>query len=401
MLYPRRVATRASTRPAILGGAPAFEQPIRFVRPSVPPLERVVARLRPSYEEGMLTNGRLVRHLEELVAERLGVRHAVAVSCCTSGLMLVLRVLRPSGPVVLPSFTFSASGHAVAWNGLQPVFAECDRQSFQLDVADAQARLRAVDAGALMATHVFGAPCSAEALEAVARGAGIPLVFDAAHGLGATRAERAVGSFGAAEVFSLSPTKVVVAGEGGIVATDDDALAADIVTGRDYGNPGDYDTRFVGLNARMSELHAATAIESLAELDEHLVDRSALAEAYRSALADVPGARCQHVAEGDRSTWKDFTIALDRDFGVSREATVAALRAEGVDTRRYFSPPLHRQTAYADMEGTELPVTDEVAGSVISLPIYRSLSTEQAARVVEVLATIHAHAEEINAAGPP
>jgi dTDP-4-amino-4,6-dideoxygalactose transaminase len=385
------------SRPAVVGGEPAFAEPLPFVRPSVPPLERVVARLAPSYERGMLTNGPLVREFEEHAAARLEVPHVVAVSSCTAGLMLVLRVLEPGGPVVLPSFTFSASAHAVAWNGLEPRFVECDPASFQADPASAASRIDG--AGAVLATHVFGAPCDVEALEGVAARAGIPILFDSAHAFGAFRGDRAVGGFGAAEVFSLSPTKVVVAGEGGVVATRDGALAEALRIGRDYGNPGDYDTRFVGLNARMSELHAAVALESLAGLDERLVDRRRIVDRYRNGIAELPGVAAQHVDAHDRSTYKDFTIAIDEAvFGLSRDLVVKALRADGIDTRNYFSPPVHRQQSYRDVAPYPLPVTDLVASQVVSLPIYASLSDAQVDRITRVLGALHRHADEVRAA---
>jgi dTDP-4-amino-4,6-dideoxygalactose transaminase len=169
--------------PAVVGGDPAFPEGLPFVRPTVPDLERVVARFTPSYERGMLTNGPVVRAFEEQAAERLGVPHVVAVSSCTAGLMLVFRVLAPKGPVVLPSFTFAASAHSVAWNDLEPRFVECDPASFQVDPESVAGRLDG--AGAILATHVFGAPCDVETLEQLAGSAGIPLVFDAAHGFGA------------------------------------------------------------------------------------------------------------------------------------------------------------------------------------------------------------------------
>lgn len=383
-----------ANRPAVLGGSPAFPDGLPFVRPPVPPLARVMERLAPSYEAGMLTNGPLVRELEARVAERFGVRHVLAVSSCTSGLMLVIRALAPTGRVVLPSFTFSASAHAVAWNGLLPRFAECDPDSFQVDLADATAQLDG--AGALMVTHIFGAPCRPDAVERVAADAGIPAIFDAAHGLGALHAGRAVGSFGAAEVFSLSPTKPVVAGEGGIVATSRDDVAESVRIGRDYGNPGDYDTRFVGLNARMSELHAAVALESLGELDEHLEIRVALADRYRDALGSVPGIRVQRVESGDTSTWKDFTIGVNPDeFGVSRDALVTALRADGIDTRNYFDPPAHRQQSHAGAVERPLPMTDRVASEVVSLPLYRSLAPADVDRIAAVIAGVQAAASAV------
>jgi dTDP-4-amino-4,6-dideoxygalactose transaminase len=381
----------------MLGGEPAFAPSLPFVRPTVPDLARVTARVEASYARGMLTNGPVVREFEAAAADRLGVPHAIAVSSCTAGLMLVLRVLAPDGPVVLPSFTFSASGHAVVWNGLEPRFVECDAASFQIDPASAVPRIDG--AGALLATHVFGAPCDVDAVEALAASAGIPVLFDAAHGFGATRGGRPVGTFGAAEVFSLSPTKVVVAGEGGVIATRDAALADALRIGRDYGNPGDYDTQFVGLNARMSELHAAIGVESLAGLDERLAQRRHIVDRYRSGLAELPGVAVQHVDAGDESTYKDFTITIDEaTFGISRDTVVEALRADGIDTRCYFSPPVHRQHAYRDVAPYDLPVTDSVSSRVVSLPIYASLDDHDIDTVTRVLASLHQHADQLRAA---
>jgi dTDP-4-amino-4,6-dideoxygalactose transaminase len=382
------------SRLAILGGQPAFPEGVAFVRPPTPPLDRVVQRLAPSYDKGVLTNGPLVAELERRTADRLGVGHVVAVASCTAGLMLTLRALSPDGAVLVPSFTFSAGPHAVAWNGLPLVFAECDPWSFQLDCTDAAARLDGV--GAVMATHVAGAPCDIFEIERMAADAGVPALFDAAHAFGAWRGGRPVGGGGVAEVFSLTPTKPLTAGEGGLVATDRDDLAALVRIGRDYGNPGNYDTQFVGLNARMSEFHAAVALESLDELDEHLVTRDALARRYLQGLQAIPGIAPQHLDAGDTSTWKDFTVRVSKDdFGASRDRLVAALRAEGVDTRCYFDPPVHRQRAHAQPNPVDLPVTDRVSATVVSLPLYRDLEPVVVDRITELLASVHAHADEI------
>ncbi|MGH9289165.1 MAG: aminotransferase class I/II-fold pyridoxal phosphate-dependent enzyme, partial [Acidimicrobiales bacterium] len=162
---PRR---SVPSRLAVLSGTSPDGHGLPFARPARPPLQRVLQRLTRSYETGQLTNGALVRELEERVADRLRVDHVVAVSSCTSGLLLVVQALVEgrSGPVVLPSFTFSASAHAVAWNGRSPRFVECDPRTFQMDLAHAEAALEG--ASALMPTHVFGAPCNPEAVEKLA-----------------------------------------------------------------------------------------------------------------------------------------------------------------------------------------------------------------------------------------
>jgi dTDP-4-amino-4,6-dideoxygalactose transaminase len=340
----------------------------------------------------------LVADLERRIAERLGVAHVVALSSCTSGLMLVLQAVTDSGsgPVVMPSFTFSASAHAVAWNGLTPRFVECLPDSFQIDTAHAAASLEG--ASAILATHVFGAPCDPRRIEDIAREYGIPVVFDAAHALGSNADQIPVGSFGIAEVFSLTPTKPLVAGEGGLVATNDSALAETLRMGRDYGNPGDYDTRFAGLNARMSEFHAAMALESLELLDESLERRRFLASLYRGYLEDVPGIELQAFSSRDTSTFKDLTITVDADtFGIDRDGLALALLAEGVDTRKYFDPPVHRQRAYAHLEHTRLPVTDAVSSRVLSLPVFPDLSDEQVEKIAGIVRLVHTHAVELDA----
>jgi dTDP-4-amino-4,6-dideoxygalactose transaminase len=381
-------------RPAVLGGPPAFVDELPFARPLRPPLEAVTARLSDSYDRGVLTNGPLVRSLEEHAAERFGAPHVVAVSSCTSGLILTIQALRPQGPVLLPSFTFAASGHAVVWNGLRPLFAECDPNTFQLDIHDAERRLS--ESGAILATHVFGAPCPATAVEALGRARQIPALFDAAHAFGAFHQGRPVGTFGDAEVFSLSPTKPVVGGEGGLVATPHRELADRLRLARDYGNPGDYDTRFIGLNARMSEFHAALALESLTLLDQHLGMRAAVAERYSAGLAVVPGVEVQQVPAGDTSTFKDFSVTVEpSEFGLTRDVVVRALKSDGIDTRNYFDPPVHRQQSYAGFPAVDLPVTDDLAGRITSLPMFGQLSLDAVDRVVECLIALHAHAEEV------
>jgi dTDP-4-amino-4,6-dideoxygalactose transaminase len=309
--------------------------------------------------------------------------------------MLAYQALAPRGPVVLPSMTFAASAHAVVWAGGTPRFADVDPHRLTLDPADAAAALDG--AGALSATHTYGAPAQVEALEALAAHAGIPLVFDAAHALGSLRQGRPIGGFGTVEVFSLSPTKVVVAGEGGLVATADAALAERIRLGRDYGNPGNYDFAFPGLNARMSELHAAVALASLQGLDERVAYRNHLVQEFRAATQGVPGLGYQHVDNGDTSTYKDLTLLVDPDaFGVDVSTLALALQAEGIDSRRYYLPPIHRQQAYAHLrDERHLPVTDDVSARVLTPPLYSHMTEAEMRRVADVVVDVHRNAAAV------
>jgi dTDP-4-amino-4,6-dideoxygalactose transaminase len=381
-----------SRGPAVLGGTPAFPEGLPLAVPSVPPGKAVLRDIEGILDSGVLTNGPYVRELESRAAEYLGVRHCIAVSSCTSGLMLVLRASELYGDVVVPSFTFAATAHAVVWNGLRPVFSDIDPSTLTLS-AGSVLRTTGVRASAILATHTYGTPCDVEALADAARREGVKLFFDAAHAFGSQRGGVSVGGFGDAEVFSLSPTKVLVACEGGIISTNDDLLAERCRMGRDYGNPGDYNCEFVGLNARMSEVHAAIALRSMDDLDDRIERRNELADHYRRLLGDIPGISFPFVRDADRSTYKDLTIVVDPvEFGVDADELGDVLAAEGIETRRYYAPPVHEMRAYRFLAGgkaaSRLPVTEEMSSKVLSLPLWPSMTEAQVRRVAEVLERI-------------
>jgi len=311
--------------------------------------------------------------------------------------MLVYQALG-IGRVVLPSMTFSASAHAVVWAGGTPVFAEVDAKRVSLDPTDASTVIDG--AAAMCATHVYGAPAQVEALQRLADDAGVPMVYDGAHALGSLRAGRPVSAFGTATVFSMSPTKVAVAGEGGLVTTHDAELAERIRIGRDYGNPGDYDCEFSGINARMSELHATVALATVDGLPERIAYRNELVATFKAELADVPGVGYQLVDEGDLSTYKDLTVILEPEtFGLDAAHLQQALEAEGVETKRYYFPPIHRQKAYAGLQQTrQLPVTDELAERVLTPPLFSDMTHEQVRTLAEAVARIQAHAPSVRTA---
>ena len=380
-------AMSRSEPPAALGAPPLFPEGLPLARPAVLDVETAMKRMGDSLASGMFTNGPLVRQLEERAAAYLGVRHCVAVGSCTAGLMLMLRAADVAGDVLVPSFTFAATAHAVVWNGLRPVFVDIRPDTLTLSVEACQ---RAIDmrTSAILATHIFGTPADVEGLERVAEEAGIRMFFDAAHAFGSQHQGRMVGTFGDAEVFSLSPTKVLVAGEGGLITTNDDLLAERCRMGRDYGHPGDYDCRLIGLNGRMSEFHAAVGLGSFEDLEERLDERETLAAAYRTALEDLPGITFPFVREGDRSTIKDMTILLDNQaFGIGADDLGRALAAEGIETKRYYSPPVHTMHAYRSL-GTRwnpLDVTNDVAARTLTVPLWSGMGTERVEKVARAI----------------
>ncbi|MEU3457532.1 DegT/DnrJ/EryC1/StrS family aminotransferase [Micromonospora sp. NPDC006766] len=382
-------------KPAVLGGTPLLSTPLPMTRPTLVNQLGIMDRIRAVLASGTLTGGPTVTEFEHQVARYLQVEDVVAVNSCTSGLMLVLRCLGRTGDVLLPSFTFMASGHAVVWNGLRPCFADVAPDTFTLDprvILDSSD----ADPVAILGVHTFGMPADADELAKVAAAQGAELIFDAAHGLGGRYPDGTrIGGKGLAEVFSLSPTKPLTTAEGGLVSTNDRSLAAELRHARNYGNPGDYDSRLIGLNARMTEISAAMGLCALPELDAILDRRRALASRYANGLAGLPLA-VQRIPDGCTPVYKDFTILVDpHQFGIDRDRLAHTLAAEGVSTRSYFSPPLHRQTAYAGCDPADLPVTDAIADQCLTLPLYSHMPESSVDMVIEAITRAYDHREEL------
>ncbi|MGD8374720.1 MAG: DegT/DnrJ/EryC1/StrS family aminotransferase [Acidobacteriota bacterium] len=380
---------------AVLGGAPASAREIPMNQPTLPKIEEVDGALADVLSSGQVTNHRYVRRVEEKAAEYLGVRHAVAVSSCTSGLILGIQALDLERPrVLVPSFTFPATAHAVTWNGLEPAFLDCEEDTFNVSLESMESRIDP-RTGALVAVPIFGNPVQGRKIRAIADRRGLPVIYDAAHALGARHSGVPISEHADLAVFSLAPTKVVPAGEGGIVATNDDELARRLRIGRNYGNPGDYDCEFAGLNARMSEFHAVMALFGLERLDAAIVRRGELVSRYRGLLEGIPGVGFQQIRDGDRCTYNYFAISVEPDrFGLDVTELAQALRAENIGCRRYFYPPLHRQRIYAgkDMDAAGLEVTDRVADRVLCLPLFTHLEFEELDLVAEVVQEIQERA---------
>ena len=367
---------------------PAFPERFPFMRPTLPDLREVIEEYQSTYENGLLTNSGLVARLEGAVAERLGVKHCVAVSSCTSGLMMVLRALGLSGEVIVPTFTFFATGHAVLWNGLTPVFANSDLDTWNLSPGDVECQIRE-KTSAIVAVHLYGNPCDIPALERLARRHRLKLIFDAAHAFGSAYRGKPIGSFGDAEVFSLSPTKLLVAGEGGLVTTNDAKLAAAVRAMRNYGDVGAYNPEWLGFNARMTEFNAALALRGLSLVEAKVRRRNAIARMYTEILSSLPGIRFQNTHARDTNTYKDYSIHINPEIlGMTRDGLANALLRENIETKKYFYPPLHRQLLYSkfhDPARNDLSQTEYLADGILSLPIYESLPDETVSAVAETL----------------
>ena len=388
-----------SGSPALLGGEPSFSPPLPTAQPRLPSPEIVLPTIERIISTGQLTKGSELAAFEDESAAYVGVSNAIGVSSCTSGLMLCLQALRRRCPdlakpkVAVPSFTFLASITALVWAGFEPVFVEVDPDSMNICLDDLEKVLQTEDVTAVLAVHCFGNPVPLAKIEALCESAGVRLMFDAAHGFGSIHRDRKVGGGGWCQVFSLTPTKMVVAGEGGVVCTDDDELAEELRVGREYGNDGSYDTVFSGLNARLSEMHSCLARASLAMLEEVVAHRNKVADALKEELSQIPGLGFQEITPDSRTTYKDFTVVVDPSkFGISRDRLAEALAAEGVPTRKYFSPACHQHHAFKAFSRRPLPRTEMLAERCLSLPL---LELETVAPLASTMAKIQAHHREL------
>ena len=382
--------------PAILGGTPLFSQKLNIVRPVLPDFAELADGIQNILDTGMVTKGEYLAQFEEALAEQLDVKHAVAVSSCTSGLMLTHKALGLTGEVVVPSFTFMATVSSLIWCGLTPVFADVDRDTTNLDPTSVEAAITG-QTSAILAVHNFGNPADISRLQFVADCHGIPLIFDAAHGFGTLYQGSPLGKQGKANIFSMSPTKLLITGEGGLVATDDDDLAQMIRVGREYGNSGNYDSLIAGLNARLSEFHAILGLKSLERLEDAARARNATATSFQQSMGKLPGIGFQAIQPGDRCSYKDFSITIEQElFGLSRDALAEALLAENIDTRKYYDPPVHRHIAYQKYyHGSPLPNTDWLAENSLSFPIWSNMDETTAQRICEAVERIHTYRQEI------
>ena len=371
---------------------PLFDRKVSMAAPKLSATEGLLEEFRRVLESPQLTNGHRVAELEERAAAALDVPHCVAVSSCTSGLMLAARCLDLEGEVIVPSFTFFATAHSLLWNGLEPVLVDCEPQSFNIDPASVERALTDRTA-AILAVHIFGCPARTKVLEEIARRRGLPLIFDGAHAFGAQQAGSGVAVWGDATVFSLSPTKPLVAGEGGIIATRRRDLAQRLRQARNYGKGADYDCDLVGLNARMTEFQAVLAAAGLPDVEQGIAQRRRLVRIYRTYLDTVPGLRTQVVEGTGVSSWKDFAIVIDADeFGFSRDQLERFLSGDNIETRRYFDPPLHRQRIYRRYyrpQEDPLSVTDQVSSGVLCLPLHTGLSERTAEAIAGRIAWLH------------
>ena len=322
------------------------------------------------FESGWLSNnGPMVEEFESRIADLLGVRHCVAVCNGTVALEIMIKAVGLTGEVIVPSYTFVATAHALSWLGLKPVFAEIDTETHNLD-PEAIAGLITPDTSGILATHLWGRPCQIDELQSLADQHGLSLMFDAAHAFLCSRGGRMIGGFGRAEVFSFHATKFFNSFEGGAITTNDDELAERMRLMRNFGFASLDNSVEIGTNGKMTEICAGMGLVNLRNVDEVVSVNRANYHAYREAFAEIDGISIIESA-AEPFNYQYIVAEVDESFACSRDTIVAALQAENIMVRKYFWPGCHRMKAYQHdtlPSPQIMPNTELVADRVIVMP---------------------------------
>src|SRR5471030_789357 len=337
-------------------------------------------------------NGPEVTDLEAALAAFSGAKHVVSCASGTDALLMVLMAMQvgPGDAVLCPSFTFCATGEAVALAGAVPVFVDVDEATFNMDPASlkrgiATARKLGLKPRAVIPVDLFGQSADHDAIGAVAEAEGLFVLDDAAQAFGASYKGRRLGTYGHATATSFFPAKPLGCfGDGGAIFTDDAELAATLRSIRVHGQGSDkYDNVRLGLTGRLDTMQAAILIEKLKIFDDEIIARNQVAQRYARGLGNV--VTVPHAAGGCTSVWAQYTIRLPH--GVDRDAFAANLKAQGVPTAIYYPKSMHQQTAYRDFPVADggLAICERLSADVISLPMHAYLDEASQDRIIQAV----------------
>jgi len=351
-----------------------------------------------SIKSGWVTQGPRVAEFEKAVAAYVGAKHGVATTSCTTGLHLALASIGvgPGDEVIVPSFTFIASANAILYTGATAVFCEIDPRTYNADPADVERRITK-RTKAIMPVDQIGLACDIGAMNDVAQRHGVKVIEDAAPAIGAGYRGRRVGSNAHQTVFSFHPRKVITTGEGGMITTDDDALAerarklrahamsvsdlerhrSDRVILEEYHE--------LGFNYRMTDIQASIGLVQLRRLDELLRIRVAKAARYNAELAAIRGLAVPYTPAYATHTYQSYCVRLTPGSPLERDELMTRLLARGIATRRGVMAS-HLEKVYRDRVGVvSLPITEDAARTTMLIPLFASLTDDEQSYVIDAL----------------
>ncbi|MEW7994632.1 MAG: aminotransferase class I/II-fold pyridoxal phosphate-dependent enzyme [Candidatus Thiodiazotropha endolucinida] len=376
---------------AINGAEPAFTEPLHVGRPSIGDRELFLRFTNEILDRQWLTNnGPVVRELEGRIADYHDVSHCVAMCSGTVALEIAIRALQLKGEVIVPSYTFIATAHALHWQAITPIFADIDPHTHNLDPAAVRRMITPRTTG-IIGVHLWGRIAAVEALQSIADEYQLKLMFDAAHAFGCTRAGTKVGNFGSCEVLSFHATKFFHTFEGGAVLTNDDELAETMRLMRNFGFSGVDNVIHPGTNGKMTEIAAAMGLTNIQSIDKVIDHNRGVYQAYSEALADVATVDLLAYDEEESNNYQYVVVEVTDNSPVTRDQIVDALQAENVLARRYFWPCCHRKKPYSDLypnAGSFLLNSERVSERVIVLPAGLEMDDEKVDAVASIISVL-------------
>jgi dTDP-4-amino-4,6-dideoxyglucose len=374
-------------------GKPVFSTPMNIVRPVFPPIESFQAQFASALQSGQVTNnGPWVVEFERQLEAYLGAPTLVFSSGQSALMTMVKAAGIEGGEVVLPSFTFPGTLHAVTWCGATPVFAEIrNDQSFVLDPGDVERKItdRTV---AVLGVDAYGIASDYEALDKLGARHGISVLYDSAPAFGTRVNGRSIGGYGDAQIFSFHASKAFNTMEGGCLCSHDDVLIERARSVRNFGLIASGDSPFTGMNGKMMEVCALIGIEQLKTFDVAAAVRRRSAERIRHGLEKLPGLKIGQAPANQEPIWLYLPVVVDSaELGCNRDQLAERLARENLLVRKYYSPPCHHLSAYTSVGAKlSLPVTEHAAYNVLALPIYNNMTDDECDGIVEAFARIHA-----------
>lgn len=386
---PVAVSIASSSAPVSVPAQTNLAIPV--TQPFLPPLAEFLPYLEKIWDNKWLTNnGPFHRQLEAALCDFLGVAHISLFANGTLGLITALQALRVAGEVITSPYSFVATAHALLWNGNQPVFADIDPETMNLDPERVEAAITP-QTTAILAVHCYGRPCDTERIEKLADMYGLKVIYDAAHAFGVRRADGSILNRGDLSVLSFHATKVFTTFEGGAIVCPDLKMKQRIDFLKNFGFADEVTVVAAGINGKMSEIAAAFGLLQLKRIDEVFAKRAAIDARYREAFDGIEGIRCISEADGVTANYSYFPVLVGEKYPLSRDALYAKLRDHGILARRYFYPLITDFPMYRGMPSAaraNLPVAAKVASEVLCLPIYPALQPDDQRKIVSLVAGI-------------
>ncbi|MFA5422255.1 MAG: DegT/DnrJ/EryC1/StrS family aminotransferase [Phycisphaerae bacterium] len=377
------------TKQASLRKPKPFGKPIYITHPVLPDLSSLTKILEQIWKSGWLTNnGEQHQLFEQNLKTKLRAPYVSVFNNGTTALMTALQALRLSGEVITTPFTFPATVHVLAWNGIKPVFCDIDPVTMNIDTEKIESAITPTTT-AILPVHTFGYPCEVKGIQKIADLYGLRVVYDAAHVFGVEIDSTPIGNFGDISMLSFHATKIFHTAEGGALVFKDANLKRRIEFLKNFGIKNEEEVVMPGINGKMNEIQAAIGNLVLNEVDNEIEKRRYLTAAYNENLKDVEGITFNSLPENVKGNYGYFVIRIDkRKFGRSRDDVYGMFKDYNVFTRKYFYPLCSDFQCYKHLPSsspTNLPVAQKVSREVLCLPLYGRLSVSDVEQICTIL----------------